>query len=276
MRASQHLNDLEETITNLQNGHGSATYSGADGARSLDPIQENNDYFAGVEAGDLMPDDWETFHNVSDPAGDEDGDGLANLGEYIHFTDPNDPYADDDGDGIPNDDEEFIYGTNPLLVDSDFDGLSDAEEIGGVEVYQHTDWVDDGFGNITEETVYMYWSTATYTTTLDPTNPDSDGDQSPMDSSAITAQTQRILPMPNILLPPPASAFSWNIGSVPNIRMIRTAMVISITMKFLVILVPMIRMMSLLTPPRTIPQPRMTRIQPRKILMPTSCRTTPL
>src|SRR5262249_9001801 len=42
---------------------------------------------------------------------DPDGDGLTNLQEYQHGTDPNNP--DTDGDGIP-DGMEVAQGTNPL------------------------------------------------------------------------------------------------------------------------------------------------------------------
>lgn len=38
---------------------------------------------------------------------------------------------DSDGDGISDEDENLIYGTNPLLKDSDGDGYSDREEIEG-------------------------------------------------------------------------------------------------------------------------------------------------
>ncbi len=35
-----------------------------------------------------MPDDWEARWNLSDPAGDEDGDGMTNLAEYLADTSP--------------------------------------------------------------------------------------------------------------------------------------------------------------------------------------------
>lgn len=38
-------------------------------------------------------------------------------------------YQDTDGDGIHDYDERWGYGTNPLNIDTDFDGLSDGFEI---------------------------------------------------------------------------------------------------------------------------------------------------
>jgi hypothetical protein len=40
---------------------------------------------------DGMADAWETTHSLTDPNGDEDGDGATNYEEYMAGTDPNDP-----------------------------------------------------------------------------------------------------------------------------------------------------------------------------------------
>lgn len=40
--------------------------------------------------GDGMPDDWESIYQLTDPAGDEDGDGVKNLDEFIAGTSPRD------------------------------------------------------------------------------------------------------------------------------------------------------------------------------------------
>jgi len=63
---------------------------------------------------------------------DEDGDGLSNLSEFIHHTDPTDADSDDDGllDGI----EISKYKTDPNKYDTDGDGDSD-----GIEVEWGTD-----------------------------------------------------------------------------------------------------------------------------------------
>ncbi len=67
-------------------------------------------------SGDL--DSWITF--------DSDGDGLSNLQEYINGTLPNN--QDTDGDGLVDGYEVSEFGSDPLLVDSDSDGMSDKEE----------------------------------------------------------------------------------------------------------------------------------------------------
>ncbi len=64
--------------------------------------------------------------SVALAAADSDGDGLSNLQEYQHGTDPH--KADTDGDGL-TDGQEVALGTNPLNADTDGDGLSDYAEI---------------------------------------------------------------------------------------------------------------------------------------------------
>ncbi|HEY6004917.1 MAG TPA: hypothetical protein VIV57_18715 [Anaeromyxobacter sp.] len=78
---------------------------------------------AGGCAGDAdcdgMPDAWELAHGLdpldpSDARLDPDGDGLSNLDEYRHGTDPK--LADSDGDGIP-DGAEVAAGLDPTAPD---------------------------------------------------------------------------------------------------------------------------------------------------------------
>ena len=89
---------------------------------------------------DNLPDAYElsesnTKPNLSDT--DEDGvldcdedfdeDGLTNIEEYNHNTEP--WYYDTDNDGRTDGEEVYAYGTNPLEPDTDFDGLKDSDEI---------------------------------------------------------------------------------------------------------------------------------------------------
>ncbi len=93
---------------------------------------------------DGLPDWWETLMGGDIVAGsDLDNDGLTALDEYAHLTNP--ILSDTDGDGLSDGEEVLLYDTDPVLnADKDGDGLTDAQEI----------------------LVYM----------TDPANPDTDGD----------------------------------------------------------------------------------------------------
>ncbi len=81
---------------------------------------------------DGQPDVWENSFglNPSDPSdnyADADSDGLMNIEEFIHGTDPwND---DSDDDALLDGEEVKDHGTNPLSEDTDDDGISDIEEV---------------------------------------------------------------------------------------------------------------------------------------------------
>ena len=83
--------------------------------------------------GDSLPDWWEIRHagtDISPTVGGQgslnpDDDGLSNLQEFQFGTNPR--VADTDGDGS-NDGQEAVNGTNPLLADTDGDGLTDGQE----------------------------------------------------------------------------------------------------------------------------------------------------
>ncbi len=95
--------------------------------------------------GDGIPDVWE-YHfwgelTTANAYTDWDHDNLTDLNEYRAKLDPKDQYSADsdrqtwdgdfdlDGDGIPNKDEFDIFGTSPLLVDTDDDGIIDSSEL---------------------------------------------------------------------------------------------------------------------------------------------------
>jgi len=69
---------------------------------------------------DGMPDDWEKqypalFYDIPDGSSDADNDGLTNLDEYVHGTNPMN--ADTDGDGY-SDAYEVAHGSDPLSAQS--------------------------------------------------------------------------------------------------------------------------------------------------------------
>ena len=143
---------------------------------------------------DLLDDHWEVQHfgDLGAAAnGDPDGDGLFNLGEYQAGTDPH--VADTDGDGLTDlqevigvkvgdrevsvrtwtDDgisitpydqvviEEIFVITDPLLADTDGDGLVDGVEVSPV-------WRITRPGVQSESLTLEFF--------LDPTHPDTDDD----------------------------------------------------------------------------------------------------
>ncbi len=80
--------------------------------------------------GDGMPNRWEVNHglnaNRANARGDKDHDGLRNIGEFRHRTDPTD--VDSDDDGSDDVDEVRHNGTDPTDADSDDDGIDDGNE----------------------------------------------------------------------------------------------------------------------------------------------------
>ena len=80
--------------------------------------------------GNYLPDWWENAYGVSDAWEDDDGDGLSNRDEYEVFTDPT--LVDTDGDGM-SDALENYHGMNPLQNDAggdlDADGYTNAREL---------------------------------------------------------------------------------------------------------------------------------------------------
>lgn len=120
--------------------------------------------------GDGLPLWWENKYgfddnDASDAVLDSDNDGLSNLQEYTLKTNP--IIADTDGDGLLDGAEVNTHSTSPLEADSDKDGLSD-----GAEVNEHgtnplsADSDNDGLTDSQEILEYN----------SNPLNSDTDGD----------------------------------------------------------------------------------------------------
>lgn len=82
--------------------------------------------------GDGMPSWWEEQNGFDDNDSfdadlDSDLDNLSNLQEYLFETDPT--LIDSDADGLSDGDEVNVHQTNPSLADTDGDGLSDGDEV---------------------------------------------------------------------------------------------------------------------------------------------------
>ena len=82
--------------------------------------------------GDGIPDYWEELYGLDlfsdDSLLDRDFDGLSNLGEFTNHANP--LVADTDEDGLNDGDEVNSHGTDPANPDPDGDGFTDAEETG--------------------------------------------------------------------------------------------------------------------------------------------------
>ena len=111
-----------------------------DGLPNLIEKEVGSDPYNPDTDGDNLPDGFESLtlgtdstkpdtddNGVLDCDEDFDEDGLTNLQEYEHGTEP---YNEDtDGDGLKDGEEINTYGTDPLKVDTDDDGLYDGDEI---------------------------------------------------------------------------------------------------------------------------------------------------
>jgi len=86
----------------------------------------------GDQDADTLPEWWEQLYGLSDAAAtdaldDPDADGVSNADEYLHRANP--VLADTDADGLTDYEEIVTYSTNPARIDSDGDGLDDVDEV---------------------------------------------------------------------------------------------------------------------------------------------------
>lgn len=113
---------------------------------------------------DQMNDNWEysfrlNIHSNSDANDDLDGDGLTNLQEFQFGGNPR--VADSDEDGLNDYQEAIVHLTDPSAYDSDDDGLTDGYEIeNGLDPLvsnQNIDTDGDGYTDVDEYETGSDW-----------------------------------------------------------------------------------------------------------------------
>ncbi|MFL6600879.1 MAG: binary toxin-like calcium binding domain-containing protein, partial [Steroidobacteraceae bacterium] len=103
---------------------------------------------------DSLPKWWEDLYglsdsNAADAADDPDADGVSNAEEYLHHSNP--LVVDSDSDGLTDYQEIVTYSTDPARADSDRDGLSDKEEVVTYHTDpRHADTDGDGYTDLDE------------------------------------------------------------------------------------------------------------------------------
>ena len=163
----------------------SNTDTDGDGLSDSDEyLNQANPLSADTDSDGLLDGEEVFTHSTLADEADTDEDGLSDLEEVTlgadgKITDPN--VADTDGDGL-NDGAELAAGTDPLDTDSDDDGMSDAQEVQGVNLEgsdlgvlvtgNPLDADSDNDGLLDGEEVVA--GADGYIT--DPNNPDTDGD----------------------------------------------------------------------------------------------------
>ncbi|MHA1592755.1 MAG: hypothetical protein ACTSUP_09820, partial [Candidatus Heimdallarchaeaceae archaeon] len=132
------LGDYTEEFLGTNPLHGDSDQDGLSDALEVllyrtNPLSNDTDR-------DLMSDYFEVIYSLnpkdaSDATSDADEDGLTNLEEFQHLTNPQ--VADSDSDNLTDKEEIDEYSTDPNNPDSDGDGWSD-----GWEVYYNTNPLD--------------------------------------------------------------------------------------------------------------------------------------
>ena len=102
---------------------------------------------------DGLPDWWEQLYGldwvINDAEEDFDEDGVSNLVEYQNNSDPT--LVDSDLDGLSDFEEIFNLSTRPDLIDSDDDGLPDAWEVNyGLDPLDASDATSDTDGDLVD------------------------------------------------------------------------------------------------------------------------------
>jgi len=135
-------------LTNIAEFQGTGVAGFSGGTEPCVADTDGDGLTDGTEAGSasspvLADTDLDGLADGAEPAGDFDGDGLANVRDSDGDNDglPDglevricgtpfcaDPLADNDGDGLRNIDEVGLF-TDPLAADTDQDGLTDADEV---------------------------------------------------------------------------------------------------------------------------------------------------
>jgi len=163
--AVQHVLPDSNTIR-YQFGNDTVTFHTIDGDPNRLSVTVETDLDSD---SDSMPDWWEhdyrlDWENPDNAGEDPDDDGLTNLQEYLHRTDPKD--SDSDDDGLSDGDEVNVHSTDPTNPDTSGNGIPDG-------------WlVEHGFDPLDPDVAHQdtdgddYTNLEEYTWGTDPNDPD--------------------------------------------------------------------------------------------------------